>query len=148
MGTAKNNPESAEGSLEPKKGSSKVENSLTPRSLKKIEKSSDDRMDGLINRLSACWKQADEAPDYIRPVAFITTLLLVTWILAGYIAISIQELKLLAPELRPQLKKTFNWIFALFACALVLWGGHSVYVSHRFDQPHDRPVPIQDKGQR
>ena len=148
MGTAKNNLENTEDSLNPKNGSSKVENSLTARSLKKIEKSSNDRMDGLINRLSACWKQAGEAPDYIRPVAFITTLLLVAGILAWHIIMSIQELKLLAPELLPQFKKTFNWVFVLFACALVLWGGHAAYVSNRFDQPHDRPVPIQDKANR
>lgn len=145
MGTAKNNPESAEGSLEPKNGSSKVENSLTPRSLKKIEKSSDDRMDGLINRLNNCWKQAGEAPTWIRPVVFVATVFLVAWILAGHIAISIQDLKLSAPELLTQFKKVFIGI----CCALVLLGGTwAAYVSNRFDQPHDRPVPIQDKANR
>lgn len=145
MGTAKSNPENAEGSLELKNGSSKVENSLTARNLKKIEKSSNDRMDGLINRLSACWKQADEAPDYIRPVVFITTLFLVAWTLAGHIAISIQDLKLSAPELLTQFKKVFIGI----CCVLVLLGGTwAAYVSNRFDQPHDRPVPIQDKANR
>lgn len=148
MGTAKNNLENTEGSLNPENGSSKVENSLTDRSLKKIEKSSDDRMDRLTKRLSACWKQASEAPDYMRPVAFIATLFLVVLIFVNYIFLSKQEREVLAPGLQAQFKKTFNWMFALFACALVLWGGYAVYVSNRFDQPHDRPVLIQDKGQR
>lgn len=148
MGTAKNNLENTEDSLNPKNGSSKVENSLTVRSLKKIEKSSDDRMDRLLRWLNACWKQAGEAPIWIRPMASLVAVLLVVLMLAIYITIFIYELKLSAPELLTQFKKTFIWMFALFACALVLWGGHAVYASNRFDQPHDRPVPIQDKANR
>lgn len=81
-------------------------------------------------------------------MASLVAVLLVVLMLAIYITIFIYELKLSAPELLTQFKKTFIWMFALFACALVLWGGHAVYASNRFDQPHDRPVPIQDKGQR
>lgn len=139
--------ETPEDPVGPKTQRSAVENSLTARSLKKMEKSSDDRMDGLINRLSNCWKQAGEAPDRMRFVAYIATLLLVVLIFANYIFLSKQERELYGADIQAQFKKTFNWMFALFACAIMLVGG-AWYVTHRFDQPCDRPVPIQDKSNR
>lgn len=137
--------ETPEDPVGPKTQRPEVENSLTARTLKKMEQSSDDRMDRLMQRLSTCWKQAGEAPIWIRPVALVVAVCLVVLMFTAYITISIYELKLSAPELLTQFKKVFIGI----CCVLVLLGGTwAAYVSNRFDQPHDRPVPIQDKANR
>ncbi len=98
-------------------------------------------VDGLINRLSNCWKQSREAPDRMRFVAYIAGASC-SFDICQYIFLS--KTRARTGSIQAQ-SEDLNWIFALFACAIMLVGG-AWYVTHR--SPCDRPAPIQDKFNR